>query len=109
MFDKLKKRRAYPVKGLEDTFVRLFTQGEKPRFEKLAGDPKGWFMFGTLLVNADGTQCCPQSEGEDDTAFSARVESAMADVDDGVLMLIRDAILTLQKGEAVPIEDIVKN
>lgn len=109
MFDKLKKRRAYPVKGLEDTFVRLFTQGEKPRFNALTGDTKGWFMFGTVLVNADGTQVCPQTEGESDTDFAARVETAMADVDDGVLFLIRDAIETMQKGEAVPVEDIVKN
>lgn len=109
MFEKLKKRRAFPVDGIEDTFVRLLTQGEKPRFNQLNGDAKGAFLFGTCLVNADGTQCCPREEGEEEAAWLKRVEEALSDVDDGVLFLIRDTLQKLMTGETVPVEDIAKN
>jgi len=109
MFEKLKKRRCYPVPGLDGVFVRLFTQGEKPRFNALDGEAKGQYLFGTVLVNEDGSQCCPRIEGETEADWLARVETEMSDVDDGVLLLIRDAVNTLIKGEQVPVEDIVKN
>lgn len=109
MFDKLKKRRAYPVDGVDDTYVRLLTQDEKPRLSKLDGDPKGYFLFGKIIVHQDGSQVCPQHEGESDEDFSNRVAVEMADVDDGVLMLVRDAFKKLQAGERIPVDDIAKN
>ncbi len=109
MFDKLKKRRAYPVAGVEDTFVRLLTADEKKRLKDLDGDAKGWFYFGKILVKANGDQESPQTEGETDTDFIARMEAELADVDDGVLMLVRDAFAALSKGESIPVEDIAKN
>lgn len=110
MFDKLKKRRAFPVDGIEGGFIRLFTQGEKTRFNALEGDPKGAFLFGCCLVNADGTQCCPREENEEESAWLKRVEEGLSDVDDGVLLLIRDTLHNLmKKGEPVAVEDIAKN
>lgn len=109
MFDKLKKRNCYAVEGLDGVFIRLLRQGEKKTFGELTGDAKGWFFFGTVLVESNGDQSCPRNEGESTEAFIARVAEAMDDVDDGVLLLVRQAYEKLMRGEQVPLETIAKN
>ncbi len=109
MFEKLKKRRAFPVDGREGEFVRLLTKDEKKAFTAMRGDAKAWYLFGKVIVEQDGSQVCPQTEGESDEAFATRVCEAMGDVDDGVLLQIRQSFDKLMRGESVPLDNLAKN
>lgn len=135
MLEKLKKRRAFPVASLDGVYVRLLTQGEKPRANKVfktssalltkhdgetdgefavrsgsfGENAKTWFVMGLVTCDETGAPAFTQAEGETDDAFAARVEAESVDVDDFVLQEIGSAFAKLSSGERVPIENLVKN
>lgn len=109
MFEALKKRRAWPVADLQGVYIRLLTQGEKPRLNTFAGD-KTFLAMGMILCDAEGNPSVPQEPGESDEAFAKRVQEAMVDVDDSMLQRIGDEFTRLQtRGEKVDEEAIAKN
>lgn len=110
LFEKLKKRRAYPVQNLDGVFVRLLTQGEKTHVATFEDqDQRGYFLLGKILCNEDGSQDLTQAEGEKDLEFAERVRVSMVDVDDGTISDIVDTYQKLTRGERIPIETIIKN
>lgn len=122
MFEKLKKRRGFPVDGLDGVFIRLLTQGEKPRLkimralppeqcgEYTAEDLHNALSLGFILVsNIDGEQCITPKPEEADVDFAKRVIKELADVGDYELKLIGEAFGKLCKGERVPLDNIAKN
>lgn len=110
LFEKLKKRRAFPVKEIDGVFIRLLTQGEKPRADAFTDSAqKAWFILGKCLCDQAGQPCDVQRDNESDNEFASRIRDAFVDVDDGVLFPVLETLKRLSSGELPPLETIAKN
>lgn len=112
MFDKLKKRRCYPVPGLDGVFIRLLNGAEQSRLRKIAVEHPELindFARAVMLVREDGAAEFPQTEGETDADYAARFATEAAGFDAESEKAMEEAYGKLSKASAVPVEDIAKN
>lgn len=109
VLERLRKKHGHPVTIEEETFhVRSLTIGELRRLDKLKPDERTGFIVGCSLCDgADGAQSLPRAEGEDDTAWAARVLEELSDVPSESIKALADGVSAI--GKPVALETIVKN
>jgi hypothetical protein len=106
--DKIRKRSKWPVKLDDETtvYIRTMVKGEQRASKEITDDElRGYFIFGVILLEDDGTPSFTRNDGETVAEFAARVAAEMDDVPQDHQMKILDA---LTKASNVP-ESIPKN
>ena len=106
--DKIRKRSKWPVKLDDETtvYIRTMVKGERRESRTIEDlELRGYFVFGKVLLEEDGTLSFPQNEGESAEDFAKRVEAEMSDVpDDHQAMILSE----LNRASAPP-ENLPKN
>lgn len=105
--DRLRKRGRWPVKLAEDTvYIRAMVKGEQREAREVSDDElRGYFIFGTILLEDDGAPSYPRVAGESPDDFAKRIDAEMADVPEDHKMALLTA---LAKASSVP-ENLAKN
>ncbi len=107
LIERIQKRKKWPVKLGEDTiYIRALVKREQREAQEVS-DPilRGYFIFGCILLEDDGSMTFTRAAGESPTDFAARVGEVMDSVPEDSQAAIANA---LTKAQTVP-ESLAKN
>ena len=107
VFDRIEKRTAFPVEGVEGLFVREPLIGELSLSLSMPEERQNGMLFAFCVVDADGSPVMARDDGETDEAFSIRASDSAKLMRSSVYAAVRKAIGVLLKPQAP--EELAKN
>lgn len=107
---RIQKRNKWPVKlGDETIFIRAMTKREQREAREIAAaesatqaeknaamELRGYFVFGCIILEDDGSLSFPRAEGESCHEFAKRVDREMEEVPEDFKATILDELNRIQ-------------
>jgi len=91
---RIQKRNKWPVTLGDDTiFIRAMTKGDQRAAREIEDlELRGYFVFGCVLLEDDGSLAFPREPGEAAADFAKRVDAAMQEVPEDFKAAILNAL-----------------